>query len=228
MNEAGYVSGDIPYIDDSFSEDDAYDAALEMLEGTSAYGDNDTGLSTCLNALEENDWLWEDDLWTQSRLNLMVVNSDVEQSPGNAEHFTDEYAEYKNASDDTGDFVVHGIAGPATAGGCHDPSEGEYAEPSAVLDDAVTLTGGVFISICDDWNKSLPELIDGFTGPIERFVLEDNPAPWSIEVRVDGVQLFEGWTYDDKTKEIVFDDATYPSRGSTLKVYYLMAASCPE
>jgi hypothetical protein len=28
------------------------------------------------------------------------------------------------------------------------------------------------------------------------------------------------WTYDAKTKEIVFDDETYPTRGSNLRVYY--------
>jgi hypothetical protein len=232
MNEAGYVSGDVPYIDDTFSVDEAVDAAEEMLEGASAYGDNDTGLQTCLNAIDENEWLWDSDLWTQSRLNLMVVNSDVEQSGGNAEHYTEQYAEYKNAADDSGDFVVHGIAGPAMMGGCADSSESEFAEPSQNLADAVDLTGGVFITICDDWTKSVPELIDSFTGTIERFVLTGNPeeipAPWSIEVRVDGIQLFEGWTYDEKTKEIVFDDEAYPSRGSKLEVYFLMAASCPE
>jgi hypothetical protein len=222
MNETGYVSGDIPYIDDSFSEKDAYDAAMDMLDGTSAYGDNDTGLQTCLNALDENDWLWEDDLWTESRLNFIVVNSDVEQSPGNAEHYLDEYEARKNEADGTGDFVVHGIAGDP--GGCSDV--GEYAEDSRNLQDAAAGTDGVFITICDNWNDSLPDLLDAFTGTIETFVLTDNPAPWSIEVRIDGVQVFDGWTYDEKTKEIVFDAATYPERGSTLRIDYLMAVSC--
>ena len=230
MNEEGYVSGDIEYIDDSFTVDEAVDAAQEMLEGTSLYGDNDTGLQTCLNALDQNDWLWDDDLWTESRLSLVVVNSDVEQSSGNAEHYVEAYAERKNADKDTGDFVVHGIAGPAMMGGCTDSSDGEYAEPSQNLSEAADLTGGVFITICDDWNKSAPALIDGFTGTVERFVLTEDPAvipaPWRIEVRVDGVQLFDGWTYDEKTKEIVFDDATYPARGSQLRVYYLTAVSC--
>jgi hypothetical protein len=226
MNEAGYVSGDIEYIDDTFTVEDAVDAATDMLDGSSMYGDNDTGLQTCLNALDENDWLWDDDLWTESRLNFMVVNSDVEQSPGNAEHYVDEYTNRKNETDGTGDFVVHGIAGPATMGGCRDKAEGEYAEPSANLDDAADLTGGVFIDICSDWNASVPDLIDAFTGTIEIFELTGNPAPWSIEVRIDGVELFEGWTYDEKTKQVVFDAATYPERGSTLRIDYLMAVSC--
>ena len=49
-----------------------------------------------------------------------------------------------------------------------------------------------------------------------------------IEVRIDGAQMFDGWTYDETTKEIVFDSATYPERGALLRVDYLMAVSCPE
>jgi hypothetical protein len=222
MNEAGYVSGDIDYIDDSFTVDEAVDAATDMLDGTSMYGDNDTGLQTCLNSLDENDWLWDDDLWTESRINFMVVNNDVEQSPGNAAHYETEYADRKNEADGTGDFVVHGIAGPP--GGCTAP--GEYAEDARNLSDAATDTGGVFITICDNWNDSVPDLIDAFTGTIETFELTGNPAPSTIEVRIDGVLVSDGWTYDEKTKQVVFDETTYPARGSLLKIDYLMAVSC--
>jgi hypothetical protein len=226
MSEEGSVSGDIPYIDESFSVDDAVDAANDMLDGSSMWGDNDTNLDTLLNALDadENAWLWEDDFWTESRVNLMSINNDTEQSPGNAEHYVESYQDYKNEADGTGDVVVHGIAGPA--GGCHVGDE--YAENAQNLRDAIDLTDGVFIEICDDWNKSIPDLIDAFTGTIETFELTGNPAPWSIEVRVDGAQLFTGWTYDEKTQQIVFDDATYPARGSTLRIDYLMAVTCKE
>jgi len=226
MSEEGSVSGDIPYIDESFSVDDAVDAANDMLDGSSMWGDNDTNLDTLLNALDadENAWLWEDDFWTESRVNLMSINNDTEQSPGNAEHYVESYQDYKNEADGTGDVVVHGIAGPM--GGCHVGDE--YAENAQNLRDAIDLTDGVFIEICQDWNKSIPDLIDAFTGTIETFELTGNPAPWSIEVRVDGAQLFTGWTYDEKTQQIVFDDATYPARGSTLRIDYLMAVTCKE
>ena len=227
MNDAGYVSGDVEYIDDSFTVDEAVDAAEEMLDGSSASGDNDAGLETCLNALDENDWLWDDDLWTWSRLNLMVINNDIEQSGRTANHYVEAYGEYKNAKKDTGDFAVHGIAGPEF--GCWDKSDGEWGLPATNLIDAVTLSGGVFVSICDDWHKSVPELIDAFSGSTERFTLDEGePASGSIRVRVDGIQLIDGWTYDEKAKEIVFDYETYPPPGSTLEVYYWGAVSCPE
>jgi len=222
MNSAGDVTGDTAYIDDSFTVDEALDAAGEMLEG-GANTDNDAGLQTLLNAIEENsDWLLDDDpLWFDSRLNLMVVNSDVEQSPGNAEHYLDSYDDYK----DRDNIAVHGIAGDPATGGCS--GSGLYAEGSQNLWEAVDNSGGVFMSFCtSDWAAGVPAFIDGFTGTIETFVLTGNPAPWSIEVRIDGVELFEGWTYDEKTKQVVFDAATYPERGSTLRIDYLMAVSC--
>jgi hypothetical protein len=225
MNEAGNAASDVDYIDHTFTPEEAVAAAEEMLEGASAYGDNDTGLQTCLNAIEhdDNDWLFEDELWAESRLNLMVINSDAEQSPGNAAHYLEEYAEYKDGGlSGTGDFVVHGIA--AQPPGCS--SGGEYGEASPTLYDAVTESDGVFIGICGDWLKSMPALIDGFTGVIETFVLEGDPAPWSIEVRIDGAQVFSGWAYDDKTRQIVFEDLTYPARGARLRVDYIMETEC--
>jgi hypothetical protein len=220
VNADGLPLGDNEYIDDSFTLEEAVEAADAMLDADP--GDNDAGLQTCLTAIEANDWLFDDTLWEESKLNLMVINFDVEQSPGNAEHYIESYEDYKALPN----LAVHGIAGEVPSG-CN--RGGAYASPSQNLWDAVELTDGVFISYCDsDWAASVPELVDGFTGTIETFVLTDNPAPWSIEVRVDGVQMFDGWTYDEKTKEIVFDAASYPERGSELRVDYLMAVSCPE
>ena len=224
MSTTGEVTGDVDYIDDSFTVDEAVAAADEMLDGATGT-DNDAGLQTCLNAIEQNeDWLLDDDdLWLDSRLNLMVINYDVEQSPGDAEHYIKLFEEYKDLSD----LAVHGIAGKPMTGGCS--TGGVSASPSQNLWDATDMTGGVFISFCDsDWTTSVPALIDGFTGTIETFVLEGNPAPWSIEVRIDGIQVFDGWMYDEKTQEIVFDAATYPERGALLRVDYLMATDCPK
>jgi hypothetical protein len=222
VHEAGEVAGDVPYIDDSFTVDEADAAADAMLDESSLYGDNDQGLETCLNAIEANEaWLFESDLWIHSRLNLLVINNDAEQSPGDFTHYVDVYGKYK----DPEDFAVHGIAGEPPSG-CTDGAGG-YAAPSNNLKNAADATGGVFLSVCDpDWTKSVPTLIEGLAGGIEMFVLEKNPAPESIEVRVDGAQLSSGWWYEEKTRTIDFDDATYPARGSELRVDYLMAVSC--
>ncbi len=224
MHEDGHVSGDIPYIDDSFTVDEAVAAAEEMLDGPSLYGDNDSGLQTCFNAIEENEsWLLDEpgSLWAESKLNLVVVNSDVEQSPGDADHYMDLYDDFK---DEKTSIAVHGIAGDYP-GGCGGP--GGSAEPSQNLWNAAEVSGGVFISICDsDWTKTATTLAEAFTGDVQTFLLEDNPAPATIEVYIDGAQVFTGWSYDEKTKAVEFDFTTYPTRGAQLRIYYLMAVSC--
>ena len=228
MNESGAVTGNVAFIDDSFSVDDAVAAANDMLEGRSSVADNDQGLATCFNAIEANaDWLL-DGPWLDSRLNLLVINGDAEQSPGDATHYVELYSESKGYADGTGDFAVHGIAGDPRTGGCGSPADGEFGVPSPVLWDATDLTGGVFISICDDWIASVPALVDGFAGEIQRFVLDYNPAAWSLEVRIDGAEVLTGWTYDAKTKELLFDAAARPPVGAELRVDYIMAATCDE
>jgi hypothetical protein len=220
VGEDGEVAGDVSYIDDSFTVDEADAAAQVMLDTTSMYGDNDEGLETCLNAIEANEsWLLTGDVWRDSKLNLLVINDDTEQSPGDVTYYLKLYDEYK----DPEDFAVHAISGGSL--GCTD---GEFsARPSYALSDAVLATGGVSLSICDaDWTKSVPALVDSFFGGVETFVLKADPAPDTIEVRIDGVPIFSGWSYDPKTREIVFDDASYPSQGSELRVDYRMATTC--
>ena len=218
----GSVDGELPYIDDSFTVDEATDAAQAMLEGPSIHGDNDYGLQTCLVAIEENaDWLLdESEPWIDARLNLVVVNSDTDQSPKDATYYIDEYDDYR----DLDDLAVHAIAGDVPAG-C--VGHGGGAFPSPNVDEAAEATDGVYLSICaDDWTKSAPTLVDAFMGGRQTFVLEGHPAPGSIEVHIDGAQVFDGWSYDEASNEIVFDATSYPAVGAELRVDYLMAVTC--
>ena len=224
VNEEGEVAGDVPYIDDSFTVEEADAAAQAMLDTMSISGDNDQGLETCLNAIEANEsWVLADGgVWHDSQLNLLVINNDAEQSPGDFTHYVKLFSEYK----DPEDFAVHGIAGKPPYG-CGDGGSDGHAAPSNNLFDTVEATGGVFLSICDaDWTKSVPAFVEGLAGGVVNFVLEGNPAPESIDVRIDGIQIFSGWSYGEKTREIRFDDASYPPRGSELRVDYLMAVIC--
>ncbi len=216
----GAILGDIPYIDDSFTSDAAVDAAENML---AAKGDFDGSLQLLLDGIDENaEWLLdESDYWKASKLSLVGINSDIEQSPGDATHYIDEYDDYKTDPDD---IVVDGIAGP-DPGGCS--GSGYGAEPSKNLADAAAATGGLFFSICDsDWTKHMVDLANSFEGAPEHFYLPNEPVLASIEVRVDGVQRFDGWRYDAKTSEIVFDTDTYPERGAELTVDYDVAVAC--
>jgi hypothetical protein len=215
----GQVDGPVPYIDDSFSSAEAVSAALEMLLASG--GDNDAGLETCLQALEENaEWALDDELpWPPWKLNVVSINPDAEQSPGDATYYIQSFEELRGSSN----LAIHGIAGDVPSG-CG--SGGTYADPSFTLNDAAEVSGGLFLSICDpDWTANAATLASAcmrFTG----FYFGEQPLPKSIEVSIDGVEVPTGWSYDAVTNELLFDDATLLPEGAHVRADYFLAGSC--
>jgi hypothetical protein len=216
----GEVVGDVPYIDNDMDESErnrVMDAQLANVGG-----DNDYLLQTLDSALEANrDWLIDDgDEWELSTLNLIGMNSDVEQSTGSYVTYVDHYRAYKS---DPADVYVHAIAGEQPTG-CN--TGGQYAEPSGGLQFAATLTGGTFLSWCNDWSTNMEAIADAALSGIQRFELDYTPNPDSITVSIDGVDQTEGWTYDDEDNEILFDEAHFPNPGSEVKIHYLTETTC--
>jgi hypothetical protein len=219
----GIVDGDIQYIDESFTTEEAVDAVTGML--TEAGGDNDYLFETLATAIEENrSWLLdEDDSWGESKLNLIGINNDVEQSGSNYVTYLNEYKTYKT---DPTKIMMHSIGGDVPRG-CSSGSGG-VADPATAWSDAAAATGGVFLSICEtDWTAHMEALGAAVLGEHESFELTGEPAEASIEVFVDGVQWYDGWSYDAERTRIVFDTDTYPDTGATVRVHYLMAVECP-
>lgn len=215
----GAVHGDEVYIDDHFSTDEAMDAFEVMVED--AMGDNDYMLDTFSKALVENqDWLFDEaDKWEASRLSLIAINNDVEQSPSAVTSYLNTYWSYK---DDPADIAVHAIAGPPPRG-C------ETAEPADMLYDAAAETDGLFLTWCeDDWTEHLRQLADAVIADRVPFLLTGEPAAWSVTVFVSGTRVTEGWTYDEDSHEVVFDEDAYPAPGAEVRIDYIMATTCDD
>ena len=216
---SGSVDGEYDYIDETFTASEATDAALAMLAPGASGGDNDANFATINAALAVNsDWLFEDDAWAESKLNLICIQRDTEASGGSWSNWVSQAQAYK---DDPDDVVYHAIAGPVP-GGCGS------AEAFMDFDQAVKTTGGVFGSVCEpDWTNNMAQLatasMDGAQGI---FQLEGTPMETSIEVSVDSVRQTEGWAYDATLNAVVFDDTAYPAFDSVVSIYYWMAGSC--
>jgi hypothetical protein len=216
----GEVVGDTPYVDDTMSAEDASAVIDEMLSRAS--GDNDYLLQTLQSGIEQNtDWLLdESNAWHDSRLSLIGMNRDQEQSSGNYMVYLLDYWTYK---DDPADLVVDGIGGDVP-GGC-----GGFAEPMEAFYDAANATGGDFLSICDaDWNALFETLAHTALGAYQTYVLTGTPAAWSIEVWIDGRLSTAGWEYDEDSKQVVFDDEHRPEAGSTVRIDYVMETTCAD
>lgn len=218
---SGEITGDIPYIDETFSTDDAMDAVKEMLSQPGS-GDNDYLLDTLGKSIALNrEWLLdESDEWADSKLTLVAINSDVEQSTGNATVYVSDYQSYKTDPDD---IIVHAIAGDYPRG-CTGTN---VAEPAELLYLAADATGGTLYSFCtSDWIGHMEAIGASVIGERTAFTLTGEPAADSIEVTIDGRSTTTGWSYDAETTSVVFEDASYPDDGSEVSIHYLMAAAC--
>ncbi len=82
--------------------------------------------------------------------------------------------------------------------------------------------GGVVESICTpNWAASLERISENAFGPNRSFPLSDTPSDTSrIVVRVDGVVVTDGWTYDPVTNAVIFDVNRAPPPGASVEITY--------
>ena len=116
---------------------------------------------------------------------------------------------------------VSAVAGPVP-GGCS--GAGNSAEPGTGYAEAVAETGGVFLSICDDWGASVEELAEASVQQ-DTFALSHNAYESSIVVLVNGSPRSSGWHYDDDTNAVIFDSAP-PDEGATVTISYGAPVTC--
>ena len=222
LHENGQSFGGPDYVDQTYTTTEAVEAIFQMLEGgSSQYGDNDSNLQTLANAVTVNQsWLIDEGLeWEESKLNLIAINDDQDQSANNYLSYLNTWYALKSRNED---IQVHGIAGTGqTSQSCYAVYFGGYW-------DAVTATGGQELDVCaQDWTshmQALGEAVLGENNPT--FELEGTPSVSTIEVRVDGVLTPNGWTYDSETNAVIFDEDRFPHEGATLTIYYLYTPDC--
>ena len=215
----GKVDGEVAYIDESYTAEEATDLVLGMLEPGLDAGDNDANFRTLLAAIDENqDWLFEDEGWSASQLNLVAIQNDQEQSGGSWSSWVSKAQAYKSNPDHV---VFHAIAGPI-------PSGCMGADPFRNYDQAVTATGGAFESVCStDWTSVMATLaVACLDNPQGTFALEGKPIEESIELSYDGELQTEGWSFDEEKNAVIVDDDALPAFGSTVEISYWHAGDC--
>lgn len=217
-NRDGKGTGNVDYIDESYTAAEATAETLAMITAGGNAGDNDGSYDTLLAALRENgDWLFEDDDWEDSKLNLVALNRDQEQSTTAGTVGVTTAQAYK---DDPDNVVFHAIAGPPPTG-CG------TAESFAGFKTAIDATGGTFSSICEpNWDASMEKLVAGSVAGAEFFALNGTVLTSSITVKIDNVKITSGWTFSSSLNAVVLDQDIYPSKGSEVEIYYLKSDAC--
>jgi hypothetical protein len=145
-------------------------------------------------------------------LHVVLVSDEREQSPLDWEWYVNQITAKK------GDASL--VRFSAVAG---TPINDCNAEEGVRYADAVSATGGVFLSICSDWASSMDALAD-VTVYKDTFSLSHEAVPTTIEVTVDGQEVARGWQFDVATNSVVFD--TPVAQGSTVDIDYEGYSDC--
>ncbi len=215
---AGTVDGDVPYLDDSYTPEQSAQIVLDAIAAGGNAGDNDQNFTSLFNAVDEQWWwLFEDERWSESKLSLVAINRDVEQSSGHYSDYVDQAYELK---EDPDKVKFHAIAGPY-------PSGCGVAEPFQGFKEAVDATGGVFLTICEtDWTSNQQQLASACMDGAEFFPLTGSPLVSTIAVEVDDIPTPTGWEYDEDLNAVVFSDDAYPNEGAIVTINYLKSDGC--
>ena len=153
-------------------------------------------------------------------LHIILVSDEPEQSAWLSGQTWDVLVgRIQAAKGDAGRVKISAIAGDYPSGcASADPGTGYY--------EAVTSTGGEFLSICSDWASAVNlERLASASITQTSFTLERTPLVSSIEVRLNGV-VVSGWVYDAATNTITMPDGTRPEEGDVVQITYGGVASC--
>lgn len=150
-------------------------------------------------------------------LALVGVSDEREQS---INPYTYYISLFQSMKADPDDMVMHAIGGDYPTGcGGNEPYTGFY--------EATLATGGTFLSICAaDFGSSMEVLAENSAADLTSFELTDNPVEDSIEVKVDGIAVVTGWSYNYATNSVDFADGYVPEGGSTIEVDYALMGDC--
>jgi hypothetical protein len=189
---------------------------------------NEQGLEAMFRALSEPLVFNQDDprtplandgnanfLRQDAKLAVIVVTDEEDFSPQPVSFYETFLRGLKGG--DASKVIFSAIAGPRDLNTCSKASSSgnRYIQLAEA-------TGGVVESICTpNWAGSLEKLSESAFGLNRTFSLSEKPSdPSRIVVKVDGVQVTSGWTYDAGTNSVIFDSNSAPPPGASVEITY--------
>lgn len=159
-------------------------------------------------------------------LRVIFVSDEPEQSSSVLNWGVGDYVNFYQGLKPNPDHVVlsdisGGMTGCSGAGGSATNGSGYVS--------ATNMTNGISASICDpNWVSTLSALAWLSQSFADTFELSQTPVEDSIEVRMNGVPLFVGWTYNSGLQAIVFDVDHVPENGDYLELEYTVLGACSD
>ena len=225
--QQGHLVGSVPIITPNTPDPSGTFQATVNL-GVNGSG-NEQGLEASYQALQDsiNGGVNAGFLRDEAGLRIIHVSDEAEQSvnvsfPGHGPWTAADYATYYQSVKANPDHAVAsditgGLAGCSTAG-----SGTDYVN-------ATLLTGGISGSICDaNWSATLSALGWLSQSFADTFELSETPVPETIEVRMNTVPVFVGWTFNPALNAVVFDVDHLPENGDTIEIEYTVLGDCQD
>jgi hypothetical protein len=153
-------------------------------------------------------------------LHLIVVSDEPERSTETASAWSWDYWLERYEAYVSGPSLLK-VSGVVDLDDCNEGAAG-YLE-------AIAATGGEALSICDaSWAEHAVALAEASSDFLFSFELSETPDPDSIVVEVDGGSIDSGWSYDDASNLVVFDEGLADSiaPGAEIVIRYGIASSC--
>lgn len=205
---------------DGTTVDPVGDFSTMALAGTSGSGD-EKGLEMAYQATGSSGdgGPGSDFLRDRSTLSIVILSDEEDASTKTVADYYDYFLSIK--SDDPDQVRIHAIAGEVPTPSC------TSAYAAKRYDEAVTMSGGEFVSICaSDWGASLEAVALGSLTIHDSFELSEAPVPATIKVKVDGINTTVGWTYNASNNMVEFASDYVPAGGSTIEIDYALMPDC--
>ena len=153
-------------------------------------------------------------------LSIVIVSDEDDASP-----LTDvEYYDFFMTIKDPDMFAWHSVVGTGVL-----PPDPAICNPSATgyrYMDQSFYTYGVVLDICADWGDSLTVLAESSYRIEDTYPLTKDAISTSIKVSVDGVELTEGWVYNEISNVVYLKDRTLIRGDQLLQVTYDYVEEC--
>jgi hypothetical protein len=218
-NHSGILTAGTPGYEDIFSEavrTGAYDISFtEALLTAVANGVEKTDTGECNEGF----------LREGAMLHTIMVSDECEQSPNPGicgtqwQDYVDRIVAQKG---DPSLVRLSAIAGDYPSG-CGAPQTAEFG--SGYYEASIE-TGGVFLSICQDWSDPASLGLLAAASVSESGYVLDHPAhPESIRVWVNETEVLGSWAYDEAEQKVAFQSDA-PIGGDTVRIAYSEAVAC--
>ncbi len=167
-----------------------------------------------------NNNFWRED----AGLRVIFVSDEMDVSPGDWSDYVNDYQSLKLNPDHVILSAICGTDG-TQADSCW--GSGGQAMGGHGYVDAVNATGGILGSICDSsWSTTLTNLAWNSMSLTDTLELSQTPIPSTISVKVNTVQLSQGWAYESAINAVVLEPSYIPDNGDEIEVHYQVPAGC--